>query len=303
MKKLLATALASSLLSWAGVSAQAQAPAQGQKPSAAKPAVAAKGAASGTAAAPAVPAARTSQDAIAEYRASLQDGNPADLNAARGEALWKQVRGPRNASLERCDLGLGPGKVKGAAAQLPRYFADTNQVMDVESRLVHCMVTLQGLDRAVVTRAPFSSEGQRATEIEDLVAYLYDESRDAVINVPNKHPLEKAAYQRGKEIFYFKGGPHDFSCAACHSEDGQRIRLQDLPNLTKPGPSRAAFSQWPAYRVSQGALRTMQWRLFDCFRQQRFPELVYLSPASIDLITFLGVNANGGKMAAPAIKR
>lgn len=246
---------------------------------------------------------RTTQDAINAYRLSLQDGNPADLNAARGEALWKTRRGPRNASLEGCDLGLGPGKVKNAAAQLPRYFADVNQVMDVEARLVHCMVSLQGLDRATVTRAPFSSEGQRATEIEDLVAYLYDESREAVINIPQSHPLEKAAYKRGQEIFYFKGGPYDFSCAACHSEDSKRIRLQDLPNLTKKGPAQAAFSQWPAYRVSQGALRTMQWRLFDCFRQQRFPELVYLSPASIDLITFLGVNANGGKMAAPAIKR
>jgi L-cysteine S-thiosulfotransferase len=28
---------------------------------------------------------KSSQDAIADYRASLQDGNPADLNAARGE--------------------------------------------------------------------------------------------------------------------------------------------------------------------------------------------------------------------------
>ena len=53
----------------------------------------------------------------------------------------------------------------------------------------------------------------------------------------------------------------------------------------------------------QGAVRTMQWRLYDCFRQQRFPELQYLSQTSIDLITFMGVNANGGAMAAPAIKR
>jgi sulfur-oxidizing protein SoxA len=33
------------------------------------------------------------------------------------------------------------------------------------------------------------------------------------------------------------------------------------------------------------------------------PELNYLSQTSIDLITYLGVNANGGKMAAPALKR
>ena len=247
---------------------------------------------------------KSSQDAIADYRASLQDGNPADLNAARGEALWKAKRGPKNLSLESCDLGLGAGKVKGAVAALPRYFADANQTMDLESRLVHCLVTLQGANKADFNaKTVYSGEGQKASMVEDLVAYIYDESRNMVINVPQNHAAEKAAYARGKDAFYFKGGPFDFSCASCHTEDNKRIRLQDLPNLTKAGPAQAAFSQWPAYRVSQGAVRTMQWRVYDCFRQQRFPELQYLSQTSIDLITFMGVNANGGKMAAPALKR
>jgi L-cysteine S-thiosulfotransferase len=247
---------------------------------------------------------KSSKDAIDDYRASLQDGNPADLNAARGEALWKTKRGSKNASLEACDLGLGAGKVKGAVASLPKYFADTNQTMDLESRLVHCMVTLQGASKKDFTASTvYSREGQKASVVEDLVAYIYDESRNMVINVPQNHAAEKLSYARGKEAFYFKGGPFDFSCASCHSEDGKRIRLQDLPNLTKSGPAQAAFSQWPAYRVSQGAVRTMQWRLYDCFRQQRFPELQYLSQTSVDLITFMGVNANGGKMAAPALKR
>jgi L-cysteine S-thiosulfotransferase len=246
---------------------------------------------------------KSAQDAINEYRQSLQDGNPADLNAARGEGLWNAKRGGKSLA-ESCDLGVGVGKVKGAVAVLPKYFDDVKKVMDIESRLVHCMVTFQGAKREDFSaRTAFSGEGQRATLIEDLVAFVYDESRGIQINVPQGHGAEKAAYERGKQAFFFKGGPYDFSCASCHSEDGKRIRLQDLPNLTKPGPAQAAFSQWPAYRVSQGAVRTMQWRLYDCFRQQRFPELQYLSQTSVDLITFMGVNANGGKMAAPAIKR
>lgn len=254
--------------------------------------------------APPAQAQKSAADAIADYRASLQDGNPADLNAARGEALWKTPRGPRNATLQACDMGLGPGRVKGVAAVLPRHFADTGTVMDVEARLVHCMVTLQGFRREDFKPATvYSRDGEKATPVEDLVAYLYDESREVTIAIPQSHALEKASYERGRQMFYFKGGPYDFSCASCHSADNTRIRLQDLPNLTQREPARAAFSQWPAYRVSQGAVRTMQWRLYDCFRQQRFPELQYLSPASIDLITFMGVNANGGKMAAPAIKR
>jgi L-cysteine S-thiosulfotransferase len=248
---------------------------------------------------------KSAKDAIDDYRASLQDGNPADLNAARGEVLWKTKSGPNNASLEACDLGLGAGKVKGAVGSLPRYFADVNKVMDLESRLVHCMVSLQGMKSSDFTASNFTSgAGKKATAIEDLVAYIYDESRGTTINVPQNHPMEKAAFARGKDTFYFKGGTHDFSCASCHNQDGKRIRLQELPNLT--GPSKAsqdAFAQWPAYRVSQGGLRTMQWRIQDCLRGQRMPELNYLSQTSIDLITYLGVNANGGKMAAPAIKR
>ena len=240
---------------------------------------------------------------IERYRQMLQDGNPAELLVARGEELWKEKRGPKKASLEQCDLGLGPGVVKGAYVQLPRYFKDTNSVLDFEGRLVQCMVALQGFDRAEVVKAPFSGAGQRQTDIEVLTAYVVDASRGMAIKVPQSHPLEKAAFDRGKYLFYMRGGPYDFACSTCHGVDGQRIRLQDLPNFEKQEPAQRAFATWPAYRVSQGALRTMQWRLNDCFRQQRFPEPVFVSQATIDLITFLGVKAEGGKMDSPSIKR
>src|SRR5438552_15795661 len=84
--------------------------------------------------------AQSAVDEIAKYRLQLQEGNPAELWEARGEDLWKQKRGPKNVSLERCDLGKGAGVVKGAYAELPRYFADADRVMDLETRLLHCMV-------------------------------------------------------------------------------------------------------------------------------------------------------------------
>ena len=101
---------------------------------------------------------------IAKYRQALRDGNPAELWEARGEGLWKQKRGPKNVSLEKCDLGKGPGMVKGAYAELPRYFADADRVMDLETRLVHCMVTLQGFSsrrRPSVRSAPAATVGLR----------------------------------------------------------------------------------------------------------------------------------------------
>ncbi|MGZ5595215.1 MAG: hypothetical protein ACXWG3_01135 [Usitatibacter sp.] len=74
---------------------------------------------------------RSAIEEIERYRAALGDGNPAELWEARGEALWKEKRGPKSASLERCDLGLGPGVVKGAYTVLPKYFADSDKVEDL----------------------------------------------------------------------------------------------------------------------------------------------------------------------------
>jgi len=239
---------------------------------------------------------------IEKYRAALGEDNPADLWEARGADLWKKKAGPKNASLELCNLGLGAGVVKGAYAQLPKYFADSGKVEDLESRLVTCMVSLQGLTEADAKKSPFGNEEKRSN-IEALVAYVTAQSRGVKMNVAATHPKEQEAYEIGRQIFFHRGGPHDFGCVTCHGADNLRIRLQELPNLLKPSDAQRAYTSWPAYRVSQGELRSMQWRLYDCFRQQRFPELEFTSEASIALTMFLAKNANGGVFNAPSIKR
>ena len=245
---------------------------------------------------------RSAVEEIERYRAALGDGNPAELWEARGEVIWKQKRGPKNASLEQCDLGLGTGVVKGAYTVLPKYFKDTDKVEDLESRLVSCMVSLQGFTPEQAKKDPFGGPGKKVP-MDALVAYITSESRGMKMNVQTAHPKEVEAYDLGRKMFFFRGGPHDFACATCHGSDNLRIRLQDLPNLTKQEDARKAYTSWPAYRVSQGEVRGMQWRLEDCFRQQPFPELEFVSPASIALTTFLAHNANGGVFNAPSIKR
>ncbi len=246
-------------------------------------------------------AQKSTADGIAEYRAMLADGNPAELFEARGEALWKQARGPKNASLEKCDLGKGPGVVKGAFVELPRRFADTNRVQDLESRLLTCMETLQGFSAADIAKTPFGRDEQK--NLESLVAYISAESRGMKFNLPQGHAQEKLAYEVGKKLFYLRGGPYDFSCASCHGEDGKRVRLQDLPNLTKNPGAGNGFGAWPAYRVSSGELWGMQRRLNDCYRQQRFPFPGFASDATIALGVYMGVNGKGGESIAPALKR
>jgi len=244
---------------------------------------------------------KSAADGIAEYRKLLEDGNPAELFEAKGESLWKQKRGPKNASLEACDLGKGPGVVKGTFVELPRYFADVGKVMDLETRLVHCMSTLQGLDGAAIAKTRFG-QGEMAN-VTALATWVATESRGMRFNLPQAHPQERRSYEVGKRAFFFRGGTHDFSCAACHAVDGQRIRLQDLPNLTKNPGDGVGFAAWPAYRVSNGEMWGMQLRLNDCYRQQRFPYPGFGSEVTIALGTYMGVNAKGAASIAPAIKR
>ena len=246
-------------------------------------------------------AQKSAAEGIAEYRAMLADGNPSELFEAKGEGLWKQKRGPKNASLEACDLGKGPGVVKGAFVELPRYFADTRRVQDLESRLLTCMETLQGFNAAEIAKTDFGRGEQ--VNVTALTAFISGESRGMKFNLPHSTVEEKTMYEVGKRLFFARGGTHDFACASCHGEDGKRIRLQDLPNLTRNPGAGSGFGAWPAYRVSNGQMWGMQLRLNDCYRQQRFPYPLFGSDATIALGMYLGVNGKGGESIAPAIKR
>jgi sulfur-oxidizing protein SoxA len=246
-------------------------------------------------------AQKSSTDSIAEYRQMLQDGNPADLFEAKGEGLWTQKRGPKNASLEKCDLGKGPGVFKGAWVELPRYFADTGRVQDLESRLVTCMQELQGFDAQEIAKTPFGRGEQN--NVTALATWIAAESKGMKLNLPQAHIEERKMYEVGKRLFFMRGGSHDFACATCHSQDDKRIRLQDLPNLTKNPGAGNGFGAWPAYRVSNGQMWGAQLRLNDCYRQQRFPYPLFGSDATIALGVYMGVNGKGGETVAPAIKR
>lgn len=238
-------------------------------------------------------------EGIARYREMLQDGNPAELAEARGEELWHTPRGPKQATLERCDLGLGPGVVDGAYAQLPRWFEDTGRVQDAESRLVTCMEQLQGLSFEEATRGWTRPD----SNIDALVTFMAVRSRGMAIHVPASHPREAETAAIGEALFWRRAGPLDFSCATCHSQPDRRIRLQELPDFLDPASARTSLTTWPAYRVSQSAVWTLERRLIDCIRQMRAPDADYGSEAIIALELYLQKQSSGGILAAPGIKR
>ena len=242
-------------------------------------------------------------DPLAVGRQMLAEDNPGELWIDQGKQLFFAKRGPGNASLEQCDFGLGPGKLEGATTRLPRYFPDTDKVQDLESRLLTCMVQLQGFKREDVTKRAISPAGSSGSDVEALALYITSRSNGMKMNVSLSHQKEYDMYKAGEYLFYRRSGQTDFACVQCHGESNKRIRLQDLVNMTDKKQVQEVVSTWPAYRGAHFVVRTMQWRLYDCFWQMRLPELIYGSDTSIALTTYLHYQGNGAGIQVPGFKR
>jgi L-cysteine S-thiosulfotransferase len=242
-------------------------------------------------------------DPLAVGRKMLAEDNPGELWIERGKTLFYQRRGPKNATLDGCDLGAGPGKLEGVTTGLPRYFPDTDRVQDLESRLLTCMVELQGFKREDLVKTAISPAGSSGSDMEALAIYITSRSNGMQMNVSLNHPKEREMYKAGEYLFYRRSGQTDFACVQCHGEANKRIRLQDLVHMTDKKGVQEVTSTWPAYRGAHFTVRTMQWRLYDCFWQMRLPELTYASDASIALTTYLHYQGNGAVIKVPGFKR
>jgi sulfur-oxidizing protein SoxA len=242
------------------------------------------------------------EDGLAVGRQMLAEDNPGELWVLRGEKLFHEKRGPKNASLEQCDFGMGPGKLAGAFARLPRFFADTGKVEDLESRLLKCMIELQGLDRAQIIQTRFSNLDQ-ASDMEALTTFVASRSNGMKMDVRLDRAREREVYKAGEYLFFRRTGPTDFACVSCHGDEGKRIRLQDLPNMTDRKQMQAVVAGWPAYRGTHSTVRTMQHRLYDCNWQMRLPDLGFASDVSIALTSYLNYQGNGAVIQVPGVRR
>ncbi len=225
--------------------------------------------------------------------------NPAHWTADEGEELFHQARGPKNESLESCDFGKGPGELEGAYVEMPRYFEDTGKVMDLESRLVYCMKTIQGFsddDKAVAKRHGSGSDMMK------LQAYIAEQSNGMEWNPSMDHPAERAMRDAGEVLFYRRAGTHDFACATCHTQTGERIRASVLPNVNVPEEWSKAIS-WPAFRVGHDNLRSSHHRVRGCYYQMRRPEIKPGTPAAIALMSYWTDRASGQPAILPDMKR
>jgi L-cysteine S-thiosulfotransferase len=225
--------------------------------------------------------------------------NPAIWTAEEGEEIFHKPQGPKQVSLAGCDFGKGPGVLEGAYVELPRYFPDTGRVMDLETRLVHCQMTLQGYpadDNVIKQR-----HGSHSVHMK-LQTYIASKSNGMAWNPPMSHPKEVEMRDVGEAIYYRRAGSFDFNCASCHGDTGKRIRASVLPNTGLPHEWTKAIS-WPAFRVGHDHTRSSQHRLNECYWQMRHAEPVAGSDVTIALISYWTDKARGQPAILADMKR
>jgi sulfur-oxidizing protein SoxA len=86
------------------------------------------------------------------------------------------------------------------------------------------METLQGFNAADIAKTAFGKGEQN--NVTALATWIAAESKGGKFNLPQAHAKERVSYEVGKRLFFQRGGPHDFSCASCHGQEGTRIQLQ-----------------------------------------------------------------------------
>jgi L-cysteine S-thiosulfotransferase len=234
-----------------------------------------------------------------EMNLMMMPDSPALWLIDDGKELFHQARGPGNASLETCDFGKGPGVLEGAFVEFPRYFEDTGRVMDFESRLVHCMKTIQGFTD---DEPAIKTKHGNAADITKLQTYVASLSNGHAWSPPMDHPMERAVRDAGEIIFYRRAGTMDFSCSTCHAATGKRIRASVLPNSNVPEEWTKAVS-WPAFRVGHDNVRSAQHRVSECYWQMRHAEPVWGGTGMTAIISYWNDRARGQPAILPDMKR
>ena len=169
-----------------------------------------------------------------------------------------------------------PNGGKGAANQYPRVNQSTGKVITFEGALNKCL----------------EDSGEKALNMGDmktmgaLTLYPRSLSNGERIKIEVKTDADKAAFNRGKEVFYGRVGNFEQACAHCHIQKaGNLARTEEL------SPVIGQAAHWPVFRMDRATdgvqLISLQKRYEGCQRSTQVEKPIKPgSDASNDLEYF-----------------
>lgn len=220
----------------------------------------------------------------------MQDNNPAELFLMQGEEfLQAQIGG--EAGLAKF-LGVKEDALAKEIARFPKYIKKIDMVVGLDQMLQAAM--------AENKKTPYKIGSK---EMNYMVAFVKSLANEEAINLDlnDKHTKEYLAL--GKKVFEERRGGRGLSCNSCHNKDtiGTRLRMQILPALGDPKFKSGAT--WPAYRMTESRLVTLQGRFRGCMNNSLMAKLPEASPEMVALEIYVMSLAQGQEIAIPGLKR
>jgi len=176
-----------------------------------------------------------------------------------------------------------PNGGKGAAVAYPRVDPATGKVQTFEGALNQCLVA--GGDKPL--------EYKDMKTMGALSVYAKKMSEGERIKMEVKTDAEKAAFARGKAIFYGRVGKFEQACAHCHIQQVSKVaRSEDL------SPVIGQAAHWPTFRLDKATdgvgIVTLQQRYFGCQKNTQVADPIKQgSDQSNDLEYFHTYLSNG----------
>lgn len=192
-------------------------------------------------------------------------------------------------------------KLRGALANYPKYSKDLKRVIGFETQIARCA------DRNLGRKE--WNEDSRANNMMSF--WLGSLSDGYPINVDMTDPRVKAAYERGKKLFFRRAGHFHFACASCHTPptterylrgqrpsgfygDASEYPIWHFPADTMQPPAR------PTQNEDRGYIFTLQHQIRSCMKLSRMYYAVNEGdPTLTDIETFLRASSNGYRISIP----
>ncbi|MDP1785171.1 MAG: sulfur oxidation c-type cytochrome SoxA [Sulfuricurvum sp.] len=222
--------------------------------------------------------------------AEMVENNPAAMDIADGEETFNRLIGEE-----------AYAKMLGVKAKdLPKYIAGFPRFVKPAGKVVTLAQTLQ---------MAMADRGQNVPKLESkeivtMSAYVKSLANDQKTNIDvkaNKQMKEMMAL--GQAVFEERRGGRGLSCNSCHSPDivGSRLRMQPLPDLG--AKETAAAGTWPAYRMTQSAMVTLDKRMQQCMKNALLAEIPLGSKEMVALEVYVTNKTKGNAIQIPGLKR
>lgn len=222
--------------------------------------------------------------------AELLENNPAEMDVAEGEQLFGDLIGTEKYAKM---FGVQEKDLPGYLAGFPRY-------VDSAKKVVTLSQTIQ-MAAAANGKAVPKLESKEMVKMTGYVKSLANGEKTSIDVKANKHMQQMV--KLGQEVFEERRGGRGLSCNSCHSADivGSRLRMQPLPDLG--AAETAAAGTWPAYRMTQSQMVTLDKRFQQCMNNALLAQIPLGSREMVALEVYITNKTKGNAIQIPGLKR